>query len=352
MNHKEARKILNVADDADEKAIKKAFKTESKRWHPDVCKEAGAEDKFKEINDAYQTLQKPEESSDFITWGDVGFNPFHMNNVQQRKVRRITFRPEPDVILKEKITFSDAFNGTTIKIHYGRLEPCNDCRGQGIRSTSDKCDACGGNGIIEQAFTQGNATYKTQMHCGACGGSGKKLEDCMVCKDGKIHVTRDLNVKIPFGIKNGTRMVLSHQGHWDPTSMSNWKHVYLDIEVEEHPSLWIEGKNLWTKQTVSLLDALEGCRGPVTSMRGEETIIVPAKTHHHDVITLSGGGPGGKGDFCVRIDIDYGIDKETDKLIEFLHKEKNGVSSELHGEGLLQTDGAGVGQEDKESVLR
>lgn len=319
MNHQEARKVLNVTAEADEKTIDKAFKKAAAKWHPDVNKEEGAEAKFKEINEAYRTLKNPEEEAPFP--GGVGFNindilrGFHGFNGFEAFQQYESTPPEPDITLNVSISFKEAFEGCTQQVKFNRKEACLTCRGLGKILEEKACNSCGGGGRVQQQQRVGNQTFVTTRPCSECRGYGRPGRDCTDCKDGKVDKEKTNSVKIPPGIPNNATIRILHEGNYCQYRNNDTTDLYINVHVEPHSTHWLEGNILWTKCHISLLEALEGTVKEVDGITSKESIRIPPLSRNGDVVTIPNRGVAKKGNFNIRLDIDYG---DAGKLIEFL----------------------------------
>src|SRR5215470_15128309 len=232
--------VLGVSRDADEQALKGAYRKLALQYHPD--RNPGnhqAEERFKEAAEAYSVLSDPQKRAAYDRFGHqgvqgagAGFDPssvdfsdilgefFGLGDLFGGAGARRRSGPQrgEDLRYDMEITFEDAVFGKTIEIQAPRLEACKHCKGKGAEpgSGSTTCPTCKGRGevLYQQSFLSIRRT------CGQCGGSGEIIKKrCTVCHgEGYKQVERKLKVNIPPGVDNGTRLRLSHEGQPGPNN--------------------------------------------------------------------------------------------------------------------------------------
>ena len=347
---KDFYELLGVHRNASEAEIKRAFRRLAVQYHPD--KNPGdktAEDKFKEINHAYEVLSDPEKRAYYDQFGVApgaggagpgGFGGFGggMGDIfgdifgeffggGRGRSRAVA---GDDVRYNLTIGFADAAFGTSTKIRVPRWERCPECDGSGARSRDavTACPQCRGTGQIrmQQGF------FSITRTCSRCGGEGSVITDpCTTCK-GRKRVERDrtLSVKIPAGVETGNTIRLSGEGELGAYGGPPGD-LYIYLTVEEHPLFKREGQDIILDVPISFAQAAMGTEIEVPTLSGKEKLKVPHGTQPGQVFRLrSKGFPhlrgSGSGDQVCRITVEVPT-KLTSKQKELL-KEFDCLSSE------------------------
>ena len=305
---KDFYKVLGVKKDASQKEIKSAYRKLALKHHPDRNQDdPSAEDRFKEITEAYDTLSDPEKkreydhgpqeanfsgfsSSNFRGFEDIfgdmfgGFNPFNRGrNTHQRASNPVG----ADARLQIRISFLDAVKGCEKVVKVGRKEVCGTCSGKGVPPDADVvvCSSCNGTG--QGVIRQGSITFAST--CRACGGNGKSYSKiCGTC-EGRRLVSKEskVTVKVPAGVHNGNTLKLHGRGHEDIGGTGD---LYLTLKVDEHPDLKREGDNIKSSVSINLTQAVLGDSVKVETVDGAKSVDVPAGTQPGDILRLSGLG--------------------------------------------------------------
>jgi len=337
MQYDKACSVLGVAPGTSEEDIRKAFRKKAAEAHPDKNKDdPKAEDKFKEINAAYQILtgtQQPSRepyeatsSSPFyrnpfegfsINFGDFAsqFNDFFgPGGVRQQPQKKRV----PEVRLSLQLTFLETVLGGEREIEFNRSVSCAACGGDGKkRSTVQKCTKCDGKGIINNVVNHFNVTQVTQVSCVACGGRGVIGNDCDVCS-GKGHQQEPRKVKLkipPIGARKGIQLVLRGEGNIRPDGAADSALVELIPNLQSE-NMTITNNNILLRQPIPLYVLLFGgsIKVPVISKteQKEYELNIPANAKLGDVMVVKGFGIASDknlrpnpGDLLVQLDIDY-----------------------------------------------
>lgn len=274
---------LGVSRNASTDEIKKAYRTLAKKYHPDVCKETGAEEKFKQINEAYSVLSDESKrrqydqlghenftnaskgnysgaggsgfNTDFSGFGDI-FDSFFGGGG-----RRQGPQDGDDTLMRIQITLTDAVFGAQREIEVMHTESCPECNGTG--SSTGKtitCRKCGGSGQIKQIRNSIFGQMVTQTVCPECGGRGKIPESpCRKCGgNGKAKVRRKITINIPAGIDSGMRLRMEGYGEAGDYGASNGD-LYIEVYVTADPKFDRDGDNLITQYEISPAQATLGC---------------------------------------------------------------------------------------------
>lgn len=307
MNLKEAYATLELAQGASPEEAKKKYRELTKKYHPDVNKETGAEDKFKKINEAYQCVQsgkgndREEMPQRHSPWGG-GFTRQQVIQLE-------------NIELHATVSFKESVLGCKKELKYNRQGKCQDCNGAGEIKLNNGCKKCGGKGQV--ISRQGNMVMVTT--CNECYGHAN-VEDCKTCHgNGTVHTDVSVHVSVPAGITNGSVLRLQGMGNYAGSFMGmadQHTDAYCHVHVTPEPGLSIEGHNVISRLTVSLLDALRGCERTVKTINGDKKITIEPHSRNRDEVVIPHCGVGGNGAQKVILNVEY--PKNTDKLIGVL----------------------------------
>jgi molecular chaperone DnaJ len=319
--------VLGVGRDADEEALKRAFRKLALKYHPDRNPgDKEAEERFKELNAAYSVLSDPERRAAYDRFGwaafeqgagpggfDFGAAGFEdilgdlfgdfFGTGRGRGRQRV--RRGQDLQYRLDVTFQEAAAGCEKTFTIPRLSPCETCNGQGAKpGTSAKaCAQCRGTGQIR--FQQG--FFSIAKTCGACNGQGTVIPNpCTDCGgQGMQRMQHTLSVKIPAGVDTGSRLKLRNEGEsGGPGGQPG--DLYILIQVEDHPLFVREGLDVVCDVPVSFAQAALGTELEVPTLDGKAKVKVPAGTQSGHLVRLRGRGMPelggyGRGDEVVRI---------------------------------------------------
>lgn len=356
-------KVLGVDKNASKEDIKKAFHKLAHKYHPD--KKGGDEKKFKEINEAYQTLSDEEKRSQYDTYGKTfsgggpgGFSGFQgggfgfdindifrgggggvefdASNVEDifstffggGRSSRGKVKRGRDISVDILISFSDSIFGVERKININKIGSCDACVGTGAKkgSSKDKCKTCSGTGKITEHKRSFLGTFATERLCDKCFGQGEiPKEFCPECKgEGVLKKNEEINVKIPSGIEDGQMIRFSGKGEGVPHGSAG--DLYVKIHVDKH-SIWRrEGANLVTDLNIKLTDALLGAVYKLRTLEGEIDLKIPAGFSFGEILRVKGKGVpndrGGRGDILVYINIKMPkkLSKKEEEIVEKLRE--------------------------------
>ncbi len=364
--------ILGVSRDADKEEIKQAYRRLARKCHPDVNKEPGAEERFKEINRAYEVLSESDTRERYNRFGEAGvsggagvgfqdmgdmggfadifesiFSGFAGGGVGGQTQRR---RSGPvrgdDLRLDLKLDFREAVFGGEKEIRISHLENCEVCNGSGAKpgTRPRTCATCTGSGQVRRVTRTPFGSFTQVSTCPTCNGTGMVIEDkCDAC-DGKgtNQVTKKLKITIPAGVDNGTRLRISQEGDAGQRSGPPGD-LYVYLFVNEDEEFHRDGINVLSEIKVSYLQAILGCRLEVNTVDGPVELIIPAGTQPNTVMKLENrgvprlGNPVSRGDhmLTVLIDIPTKIIPEERELLEKLAKIKGDRTGKGGLEGFL-----------------
>ena len=335
--------ILSVSRSASEQEIKSAYRKLAVKYHPD--KNPGnkeAEEKFKEAAEAYSVLGDPQKRAQYDRFGHSGlgasggFDPTIFSGFEDiigdffglgdifgtGGRRRSAAQRGSDLRYDLEISFTDAVRGLKTKIKVPRLETCQSCSGSGAAKGSGPitCSNCHGQGQVR--YQQG--FFSISRTCQNCQGTGKVVKDvCKNCRgEGRVPREETLEIKIPAGVDNGSRLRISAQGeagvHGGPPG-----DLYVVLFVQEHEFFERQENNVYCTIPVSFPQAALGTEIKVATLDGEETLEIPEGTQSGSIFRLRGKGiPSlngkGRGDQFVTVNIETPtkLSREQKKLLE------------------------------------
>lgn len=361
--------ILGVSRDVDKEEIKRAYRRLARKYHPDVNKEPGAEEHFKEINRAYEVLSEPELRSRYDRFGEAavsggqgGFQDFDMNTNfadifesffsgfsggmgGQGARRRGPVRGD-DLRTDLKLDFKEAVFGGDKEIRINHLETCATCSGSGAKpgTRPRTCSTCSGSGQVRRATRTPFGSFTQVSECPTCNGTGQVIEDkCEDCSgNGNKQVTKKLKITIPAGVDNGTRLRVSGEGDSGKRGGVPGD-LYVYLFVNEHSEFRRDGINVLSDVKISYLQAILGSRIEVSTVDGQEELMIPPGTQPNTVLKLENrgvprlGNPVSRGDHLITIlvDIPTRITAEEREQLEKLAKLRGDRISKGGIEGFL-----------------
>ena len=311
MSKRDYYEVLGVARNAEEKAIKTAYKRLAMKHHPDRNPDSkDAENKFKEIKEAYEVLTDKQKRAAYDQYGHAafeqggfgggsgGFGGADFGDIfgdifsdmfggsgrgRQRVVRGDDLRYDLEITLEE------AVKGTSKDIKINTLAECDSCHGSGAEDGSkvETCPTCHGAGRVrrQQGF------FVTEQVCPTCHGSGKKIEKpCTKCHgDGRVHKAKNLSVKIPAGVDTGNQLRLSGEGAAGENGAPAGD-LYVVIHVKDHHIFERDGNNLYCEVPISLTMAALGGEIEVPTLDGRVNLKIPAETQSGKLFRMRGKG--------------------------------------------------------------
>lgn len=328
--------MLGVARDADEKAIKDAFRKLALQYHPDRNKEPGAEERFKEIAAAYAVLSDPKKRAEYDAHGFAGvagFSPQDLfaginfddifgglnfsfgGGLFDRFVGRRGGGPPrgENIEVELKVPLERVLRGGEEKLRYERPAGCPTCHGSGAKPGTEprKCDKCGGSGRQIKSQRDKGVTLQQISTCPACDGRGTFIDQrCPECKgSGQVVREEALTVRIPPGIEEGTALRVA--GHGLPSDRPGGipGDLFVVVRSAADPRFERMGSELWRMESVGVADAVLGTTLKVPTLDDDPvTVTVPPGTQPDTVLRLRGKGLsdfGGRrrGDLFVRIKV-------------------------------------------------
>ena len=301
--------VLGVARDASRDGVRKAFRKLAMKYHPDRNQgNEEAEHKFKEAAEAYEVLSDDETRARYDRFGKAGvkgsvrdfagfedifsaFGDIFGGSIFGDLFGGGAGRAAGGVSLRcdIRVTFEEAARGATKVIRLRRAEPCAECRGTGAKGGTAlaACPQCGGSGSV----TRSAGFFAMRIACGRCGGSGRIIRTpCRACGgEGKVEDRSEVEVGIPPGIENGTRIRLAGGGEVDVPGGPRGD-LYCHVHVEPHPFFVRDGDDLLCELPLSYTQAALGAEVDLPTLDGTAKVKVPRGTQTGDVFRLRGQG--------------------------------------------------------------
>ena len=308
--------ILGVSRDADANTLKSAYRKLARQYHPDVNKDPGAEDKFKEIGKAYEALADPEPRARYDQFGEAGiggaagmpdmgdmggfgdlfetfFNGFGGQSSQGGRSQRRGPQQGDDLRYDLNIDFKDAIFGQQREINIPHLETCEVCRGTGAKPGTGPttCTTCGGSGQVRRATRTPFGNFTQVAECPTCNGSGQIIADpCTSCGgNGVKQVRKKLRINIPAGVDSGTKLRVSGEGNVGLKGGPPGD-LYVFIKVKSDPNLKREGINIYSEISVSYLQAILGDTVDIMTVDGKVNLKIPSGTQPNSTLSLENKG--------------------------------------------------------------
>jgi molecular chaperone DnaJ len=328
--------VLGVSKNASKDEIKAAYRKLALQYHPDRNKEPGAEERFKEISEAYAVLSDDEKRAQYDRFGHAGidsrysqedifrgvnfdeiFRGFGFGGFDEIFERFFGFggmhdsNAGRDKTVQVNITLQDVLKGATRQISYSRAQKCDVCNGSGAEPGSQVrvCPNCAGQGRVQQITSAGFARLVRVIDCPQCNGRGRLIQNlCKTCRGkGITNVSRTISVKIPPGIDDGATLRLRGEGDF-----SNGKgmpgDLYVVVRVEPDKNFQREGADLYLDLQLGLVAATLGTTLKIPTVDGEAEIKIPPGTQSDSLFKLRGRGlpkmnGWGRGDLYVRVKV-------------------------------------------------
>ena len=322
--------VLGVSKDASDADIKRAYRKLSKQYHPDINKEAGAEEKFKEIAEAYEILSDSQKRAAYDQYGHASYDPnsgfsgggfggfegfggfggqgfsgsytggfedifdtFFGGGGGRRGNRANMPRQGADLQYVMDLTFEEAIFGKEEVIHYHRNAECETCHGSGAKPGTDPvtCSKCHGAGVINVERATPFGRMMSQTTCDVCGGTGQEIkEKCETCHGHKhVEETHKVKVKVPAGVENGNQMPLRGQGEAGENG-GPYGDLYVIFRVGKSDTFEREGADIFYELPINFAQAALGDEVDVPTVHGKVKLKVPAGTQSGTVLRLRGKG--------------------------------------------------------------
>ena len=364
-NKRDYYDVLGIERDASEEDVKKAFRKLALEFHPDRNRSEGAEERFKEVNEAYQVLSDSSKRSAYDRFGHAGvganggrgfdgyenfggfgdiFDAFFGSGFgSQARAAQNAPRRGSDLQASLSISFEEAVFGVEKDLELQRVDVCKSCKGSRSApgSHSSKCGNCRGTGQVRRSQQGFFGQFVQVSPCGACGGEGEIISNpCSDCRgQGRARRPVRLAVTIPAGIDKGTQIRLNSEGEAG-TNGGGPGDLYVILDIEDHDTFKRAGNDIHYSLPVSVSQATLGVRLKVPTLEGDRQITIPAGTQPGDAITIRNKGVPflrsnrrGNQIVTVRVDIPTSLSAEQERL--FLELSKTMDEDDAPPKGIL-----------------
>lgn len=339
MSRRDYYAVLGVAQDASEAAIKKAYRKLAMESHPDRNKDAGAEERFKEITEAYEVLRDPEQRALYDRYGEAGlrgagaatggFTHFDLSEALNIFMRdfgglggfdaffgggertRRDRRRGADLKVSLRLTLAEVATGTTKSVKMKTLDTCDVCKGTGGRAgtKATACTTCGGTGEVRRAAQSMFGQFVSVSPCPTCGGEGTVIKDpCPACRgDGRVKAEKTVQLDVPAGVADHHYLTVRGQGVPGPRNGPPGDLIAV-LEIVEDPRFERHGDDLVYDLPVSFSQAALGAEVEIPTPYGSAPLKVQPGTQTGTMYRLRGKGlprlgESGHGDLHVRIQV-------------------------------------------------
>jgi molecular chaperone DnaJ len=347
MSNRDFYDVLGVPRNASTDEVKAAFRKLARQYHPDVNKEADAEEKFKEINEAYGVLSDADKRARYDRYGRAGlgdlggmpdFATMDFGDIFEeilggfgfstgRRSRRSPRRGR-DLQMSVSLTFEEAVFGVEKEIEFQRDETCSTCSGSGAEpgTTPTRCTTCNGQGEVRQVRQTFLGSMVQTMTCPACNGNGEVISSpCHTCRGtGLDRKTIKKKVQIPAGVDIGTQIRLAGEGQPGVFGGPQGS-LYLVLDVRPHKFFKRRENDVLLNLDINIAQATLGAEVEVPTLDGDEKLKIPSGTQPGKIFKLKGKGVphlrrNGRGDqmVIVNVDIPQKLSKDQRELFEQL----------------------------------
>lgn len=348
--------VLGVSKSATDEEIKRAFRKLAKQYHPDVNKEEGAAEKFKEIGEAYSVLSDANKRRQYDQFGHAAFDQnggaggfggfdgfdfadFDLGSIFEQMMgggfgsgshRGGTRKSKgADKEVRMKLEFEEAVYGCEKDFKINIDDVCPDCDGKGGKG-EEKCSECGGRGrVVTQQRTM-FGVFQSETVCSKCSGRGLTFKDkCSKCGGrGTVATSKNIKLRVPRGVENGDTMRMSGKSSVGANGGPRGD-IYIEFEVKEHEIYQRDGRDIYVKIPLTITEAVLGCKKEVPTIQGTIITEIPAGTQNGDKFKFRGKGvddekSGRKGDAygIVSVIIPTKLDHSQKKLFKSLNETK------------------------------
>ena len=322
-NKRDYYEVLGVEKNASDAEIKKAYRKLAMKYHPDQNPgDKSAEEKFKEVNEAYEVLSDAEKKARYDQYGFAGVDPNFNPNAgnpfggfgggggfgfgdlgdifgdffgggASSSARRKGPSKGQNVVAEIEISFEDAAFGCEREITFGRIEPCATCHGTGCKDGAqpETCAYCHGTGTVRTQQNFMGMTMQSNQPCPKCGGQGKIIKDaCSTCRGkGKVRRNKTIRVKVPAGIDNGQSFRVRDEGNAGSNGGPNGD-LLVTVRVRKHDIFVRDGANVLCEMPITFAQAALGATIEVPTLDGKVRYNVPEGTQTGTTFRLRGKG--------------------------------------------------------------
>lgn len=322
MAKKDYYEVLGISKNADASEIKKAYRKQAKKYHPDANDSSDAEERFKEIQEAYEVLGDTNKRATYDKYGHAAFDQngqesgfggfsntggfggfddlsdifgsfFGGGFSSSRGARANAPVQGDDKFTILNIDFLEAAHGTTKEIEIPFDEECSHCHGSGAESDADikTCSACQGSGVINEQVRTAFGTMMNQRSCPTCQGSGKTIDNkCHVCHGaGSNYKKIKVELKIPAGINSGQQLRVSQKGERGRNG-GPYGDLYVEISIKPHEHFSRDKNDVYLEIPISFSDAALGAKVDVPTIHGDVELSIPEGTQPKTKFRLKNKG--------------------------------------------------------------
>ncbi|MGO4869447.1 MAG: molecular chaperone DnaJ [Roseiarcus sp.] len=347
---------LGVPRDADEKAIKDAFRQLALKYHPDRNKDPGATERFKEIAEAYAILSDPNKRAEYDArgyagvagfspedlfggvdfedvFGGLGFDFGGMGSFDRFFRRRAAPRRGENVEIVINVPLERVLNGGEEAVHVARAAKCQACQGTGAKAGTKPrpCPKCDGSGRLVRSQRKSGVTLEQITTCPDCEGRGVFIDaPCPEC-GGKGQILRDevLTVRVPVGVEDGTALRVPGRGQPADQPGLPAGDLFVIVRTADDPRFERRGPDLYRVETIEVADAALGATLDAPTLEGQIAVKIPAGTQPDSTLRIRGKGlprfgGGGRGDLYVQLQV---------HVPERLSAEQRGLYEQLRAAG-------------------
>lgn len=353
--------ILGVTKEATKEEIKVAFRQKARKLHPDVNKAPDAEERFKELGKAYETLSDDNKRATYDRYGEDGLKnagfdtngPFaggfgDINDIFESffggfggfgfgggGVDPNAPQRGDDLRYDVKLKFEEAAFGINKEIKFDHLETCPDCHGTGAETGTQKktCPQCNGSGQVKTVTRTPLGNFAQITTCPHCKGKGQVIDKpCKTCKGhGQVNKEKKVEIKIPAGVDNMSKIRVSKEGDCGINGGPNGD-LFVVIHVEPSNYYKRDGINVFTELEISPAQAVVGDIISIKTLDGEKEIQIPAGSQHGHLLKIKGAGipiitrPSQRGDHIVvlKIKVPTKLNEEEKVLYQKLYEIQTG----------------------------
>lgn len=312
-NKQDYYEVLGVSRTASQQEIRRAYRKLARQYHPDLNSSDDAEERFKELNEAYEVLSDEQKRQVYDRYGHAGMN----NNMGGGGVgfdgglgdifeqffggfargstgsRQTGARAGSDLKTSITISFEEAVHGTTVDLEINRYEQCDTCSGSGAAPGTSpiRCVQCGGMGEVRTARQSIFGQVVVTDTCPRCRGEGEVVSSpCTTCRGQKrMRATRRLEVTVPAGIDDGMRIRLANEGD-QGLKGGPQGNLYVDVHVKPHEYFRRDGQNILLDLELNMAQGALGAEIDIPTISGSHTMSIPAGTQTGQVFRLRGKG--------------------------------------------------------------
>jgi molecular chaperone DnaJ len=349
--------VLGLSRGADDREIKSAFRRLARELHPDVSQEPDAEQRFKEVVEAYEVLSKAETRRLYDQYGHAGlrrggFQPGHFDFGNLSDLFAAFFGDDlfgsgggrrrtrgGDIAAEVEIELVDAARGVAREISFQVATTCGACHGSGAEPGTEptSCPTCGGAGAVQQVSRTVFGELVRSAACPTCGGRGQIVETpCSACSgSGQKLETRTIDVDIPAGIHDGQQIRLSGEGHAG-TLGGRAGDIYVLVRVRPDPRFAREGNDLFSTVDLTMTQAALGARITVPTIEGDAELEFSPGTQPGEIRVLRGRGMPvlqgfGRGEhrILVNVLIPRQLDEDGKRLLQEFETRSNATTYEV-----------------------